>query len=113
MPAPLSDDAPFSGQKELEEMARLAAIEKWCNHVEKTIDNPNIIQMIEEFVIPPLIWQSSLPSSRRSVHDLFLFDRAVLRSRLRCVVLIPTDEERRRSPRLARMAGLPLRRVSE
>jgi hypothetical protein len=75
MPAPLSDDAPFSGQKEEwcnhveKEMARLAAIEKWCNHVEKTIDNPNIIRMIEEFV-----FGDPFGTCGATVYDLFLFD---------------------------------------
>jgi hypothetical protein len=81
MTAPQSDELLVWGQKgfakhyetcrlaAIEETARLAAIEKWCNHVEKTIDNPNIIRMIEEFV-----FGDPFGTCGATVYDIFLFD---------------------------------------
>ena len=72
--------APFLDEEDLEEIARLAAIEKWCNHVDKMINNPSIIRIIQDFIVTYLTFGkpgspfSPSHTTVYSVYDLFAWD---------------------------------------
>ena len=52
-----------------EDMARLARIEEWCNHVQKTINNADIIRLIEEFSCGDALGPMGLP-----IYDQFFYN---------------------------------------